>query len=95
MDREEIGSSLLDTEEFGPQNSSRQQIVKKQKLQKGQDTLRTVMSTDNNTGIQTRAMAQRTENDTDAEQLQRPPSPDMNPTVELHRSKEEAIKEFV
>ena len=28
------------------------------------------MSTDNNTGIQTRAMAQHTENDTDAEQLQ-------------------------
>ena len=53
------------------------------------------MSTDNNTGIQTRAMAQSTENDTDAEQLQGPPNPETNPTVELHRTKEEAIKEFV
>ena len=67
----------------------------KQKLRKEQDTLWTGMSTDNNTGIQTRAMAQCTENDTDAEQLQGPPNPDMNPTVELHRTKEEAIKEFV
>ena len=53
------------------------------------------MSTNNNTGIQTRAMAQCTENDTDAEQLQGPPNPEMNPTVELHRTKEEAMKEFV
>ena len=53
------------------------------------------MSTDNNTGIQMRALAQRIENEADAEQLQRPPNPDMNPTVELHKTKEEAIKEFV
>ena len=53
------------------------------------------MSTDNNTAIQMRAMAQRIENEADAEQLQRPPNPDMNPTVELHKTKEEAIKEFV
>ena len=53
------------------------------------------MATDNNTGIQTRAMAQRIENEADAEQLQGPPNPDMNPTVELHKTKEEAIKEFV
>ena len=53
------------------------------------------MSTDNNTGVQTRAMAQCAENDADAEQLQGPPNPDMNPTVELHRTKEKAIKEFI
>ena len=39
------------------------------------------MSTDNNTGIQTRAMAQRIENEADTEQLQGLPNPDMNPTV--------------
>ena len=47
------------------------------------------MSTDN-TGIQTRAMAQRVENE-----LHGPPNPDTNPTVELHKTKEEAIKKFV
>ena len=53
------------------------------------------MSTDNNTGIQTRAMAQRIENEGNPEQLQGTPNPAMNPTVELHKTKEEAIKEFV
>ena len=53
------------------------------------------MSTDNNTGIQTRAMAQRIENEADTEHLQGLPSPGMNPTVELHKTKDEAIKEFV
>ena len=53
------------------------------------------MSTDNNAGVQMRAMAQCIENKADAEQLQGPPNPDMNPTVELHKTKEEAIKEFV
>ena len=53
------------------------------------------MSTDNNTGIQMRAMAQRIENEAEIEQLQGPPNPDMNPTVELHKTKEEAIKEFL
>ena len=53
------------------------------------------MSTDNNTGVQMRAMAQHIENEADPEQLQGSPNPDMNPTVELHRTKEEAIKEFV
>ena len=53
------------------------------------------MSTDNNTGIQTRAMAQRIENEGNPEQLQGTPKPAMNPTVELHKTKEEAIKEFV
>ena len=53
------------------------------------------MSTDNNTGIQTRAMAQCTENETNPEHSQIAPNPAMNPTAEVHRTKEEAIKEFV
>ena len=53
------------------------------------------MSTDNNTGIQTRAMAQCIENKANLEQLQGAQDPAMNPTVELHKTKEEAIKEFV
>ena len=53
------------------------------------------MSTDNNTGIQMRAMAQCIENEANLEQLQDAPNPAMNPTVELHKTKEEAIKEFV
>ena len=53
------------------------------------------MSTDNNTGIQTRAMAQCVENEADTEQSQGLPNPGMNPTVELHKTKDEAIKEFV
>ena len=53
------------------------------------------MSTDNNTGVQTRAMAQCMENETDTEQFQGLPNPGINPTVELHKTKDEAIKEFV
>ena len=53
------------------------------------------MSTDNNTGIQMRAMAQCIENKANPEQLQGAPNPAMNPTVELHKTKEEVIKEFL
>ena len=53
------------------------------------------MSTENNTGVQTRAMAQRVDNEANPEQLQRAADPAMNPTVELHRTKEDAIEEFV
>ena len=53
------------------------------------------MSTENNTGVQTRAMAQWVDNEANPEQLQRAVDPAMNPTVELHRTKEEAIEEFV
>ena len=53
------------------------------------------MSTENNTGVQTRAMAQRIDNKTNPEQLQRAMDPAMNPTVELHRTKDNAIEEFV
>ena len=47
------------------------------------------MSTDN-TGVQMRAMAQRVENE-----LHGPQNQDTNPTVELHKTKEESIKEFM
>ena len=55
------------------------------------------MPTENNTGVQTRAMAeaQRMENEANPDQLQNALNPAMSPTVELHRTKEEAIKEFV
>ena len=53
------------------------------------------MSTENNTGVQTRAMAQRVDNKANPEQLQRAADLAMNPTVELHRTKEEAINEFI
>ena len=55
------------------------------------------MSTDNNTGVQTRAMAkvQRIEKEANPEQLQGTPNLAMNQTVDLHKTKEEAIKEFV
>ena len=53
------------------------------------------MSTDNNTGIQMRAMAQHIENEANPEQLQGAPNPATNHTVESHKTKEEAIKEFV
>ena len=54
------------------------------------------MPTENNTGIQTRAMAevQCIENEANPDQLQDAPNPAMNPTVDLHRTKE-AINEFV
>ena len=51
------------------------------------------MSTENNTGVQTRAMAQRVDNKANPEQLQRAADPAMNPTVELHRTKEDTPEE--
>ena len=50
---------------------------------------------ENNTGVQTRAMAQRVDNEANPEQLQRAMDPAMTPTVELHRTKEDAIEEFI
>ena len=47
------------------------------------------MSTEN-TGVQTRAMAQRSEGEP-----QEPPNPDAIPTVELHRTKDDSVKEFM
>ena len=53
------------------------------------------MSTENNTGVQTKAMAQWVDNEVNPEQLKRAADPAMNPTVEQHRTKEDAIEEFV
>ena len=55
------------------------------------------MPVEYNIGIQTRAMAeaQRIENEANLEQGQGTPNPAMNPKVDLHRTKEEVIKEFV
>ena len=55
------------------------------------------MPTENNTGVQMRAMAeaQRIENEANPEQVQGAPNPAMNPMVDLHKTKEETIKEFV
>ena len=47
------------------------------------------MPTDN-TGVQTRAMAQRTDSESQETQNQ-----NVNPTVELYKSKDESIKDFV
>ena len=80
-------SSELDTEKDSCTQSMRERADIQDYTKKG-------MSTENNTGIQTRAMAQRVDNEASPEQLQRPADPAMNPTVELHRTKEEAIKEF-
>ena len=41
------------------------------------------------------AKAQHIENKANPEQLQGTPNPAMNQTVDLHKTKEEAIKEFV
>ena len=53
------------------------------------------MSTEDNTGVQTRAMVQRVDNKANPKQLQRVMDPAMNPTVELHRTKEDTIEEFI
>ena len=53
------------------------------------------MSTENNIGVQTRAMAQRVDNEANPEQAQRAMDQATTPTVELHRTKEDTIKEFV
>ena len=50
------------------------------------------MLTENNAGIQTRAMAEAQCIENEAQDA---PNPAMNPTVELRRTKEEAIKQFV
>ena len=47
------------------------------------------MPTDN-TGMQTRAMAQCTDSETQETQDQ-----NVNPTVELHKNKDKSIKDFV
>ena len=53
------------------------------------------MSTENNIGVQTRAMAQWVDNEENPEQVQKAMDQATTPTVELHRTKEDTIKEFV
>ena len=53
------------------------------------------MSTENNIGVQTRAMAQRVDNEAKKEQGQKRTDQATTPTVQLHRTKEDTIKEFV
>ena len=61
------------------------------------------MSTDNTIGVQTRAMTEaqciegkaNKELTNNPEQIQGAPNPAMNPRVDLHKAKEEAIKEFI
>ena len=53
------------------------------------------MSTENNIGVQTRAMAQWVDNEANPEQLQKATDQATTHTVELHRTKEDTIREFV
>ena len=53
------------------------------------------MSTENNIGVQTRAMAQWVDNEENPEQVQKAMDQARTATVELHRTKEDTIKEFV
>ena len=53
------------------------------------------MSTENNIGVQTRAMAQWVDNKANPEQLQKATDQATTPTIELHRTREDAIKKFV
>ena len=53
------------------------------------------MPTENNIGVQTRAMAQWVDNEENLEQGQKRTDQAAAPTIELHRTKEETIKEFV
>ena len=50
------------------------------------------MSTENNIGIQTRAMAQWVDNEANPEQLQRAANPAMNPTVELQGPRKKPLR---
>ena len=63
--------------------------------QRNENTPKKGMSTENNIGVQTRAMAQRVDNEANPEQAQRAMDQATTPTVELHRTKEDTIKEFV
>ena len=53
------------------------------------------MSAENNIGVQTRAMAQWVDNETNPDQGQKRTDQATTPTIELHRTKEDTIKEFV
>ena len=50
---------------------------------------------ENNIGVQTRAMVQRVDNDANPEQVQKTTDQATTPTVELNKTKEDTIQEFV
>ena len=50
------------------------------------------MSTENNIGVQTRAMAQRVDNEANPEQGQKRTDQATTPTIELHRTKETPLR---
>ena len=50
---------------------------------------------ENNIGVQTRDMAQWVDNESNPEQVQKTTDQATTPTIELHRTKEDAIKEFI
>ena len=54
--------------------------------------MRKGMATENNIGVQTRAMAQRVDNEANLEQGQKRTDQATTPTIELHRTKEDTIK---
>ena len=62
-----------------------EKIKKKKKIKEGHREMPT-----DNTGVQTRAMAQHTDSEPQETQNQ-----NVNPTVELYKSKDESIKDFV
>ena len=53
------------------------------------------MSTEDNIGVQTRAMAQRVDNEANLEQGQKRTDKATIPTVQLHKTNEDTIEEFV
>ena len=53
------------------------------------------MSTENNKGVQTRAMAQRVDNKENPGQVQKAMDQTTPPTVEPHKTREDTIKEFI
>ena len=53
------------------------------------------MSTENNIGVQTRAMAQWVDNEENPGQVQKATDQTTTPTVEPHKTKEDIIKEFI
>ena len=51
------------------------------------------MSTENNKGVQTRAMAQQVDNEANPEQMQKATDQATTPRIELHRTKEDTMKD--
>ena len=63
--------------------------------QRTDENMQKGMSTENNIGVQTRAMTQWVDNEANPEQVQKTTDQATTPTIELHRTKEDTIKEFI